>query len=388
MKPHKKIRTKIEQARSRLMLEHPYLGSLAAGLAVEVNEDIASFLSDGERLQYNDDYFEAAGIDEIVFALANGAMHTLLHHPRRARGRERWLWQLATDYAINAMLVANGFTLADRAHHDPRFEGMYAEEIFARLKSEIIDEQITDDPSKEHTFDEQQRRNEKQLSETFKTQEHESERPRQEAEVEMQYDEALQKQLFEKYRRQGGLPKGLELLVPEYFSDRIDWRGILHRYIDSYAKSDFRFLPPNMKYLHRGVALPGLNSQLLRIVVAIDTSASVDRELLGLFFAEFQAIMEHYPSFEIELITADAKIRSHRTFLPGERLEYTVEGGGGTDFRPVFDYIETRLAPPGALLYFTDAMGIFPDHPPLYDTLWILPEAKEVPFGEVLILER
>ena len=378
------IASKIEKARAALMLEHPYLGSLAAMLKTEINEDIEAFLSDGEVLQYNDDFFARAGQREIMFALANGAMHTVLKHQSRAKGRESWLWQLATDYAINAMLVKNGLELPDRTPYDKRFENMYAEAIFAQLKSEIIDEQITDDESKEHTFDEQNRRDNKQLSEEFRTQESDADRPRQEAEVELQYEEALLEQLFEKYEKQGNLPKGMEILVPEYFRHKIDWREALYRYIAAYAKSDFRFLPPNMKYLYRGVALPGLAGELLKIVVAIDTSGSVEKELLGTFFGELQAIIEQYPNFEIDLITADAKIHEHRTFLPGEKIEYRVTGGGGTDFRPVFEYIDRHIAQPSVLLYFTDGMGRFPEQPPLYDTLWIMPQKQEVPFGEIL----
>jgi len=60
----------------------------------------------------------------VEFALANGAMHTVLGHQNRAGERYDWLWQLATDYTINAMLVKNGMQLPERANFQERFVQM------------------------------------------------------------------------------------------------------------------------------------------------------------------------------------------------------------------------------------------------------------------------
>jgi predicted metal-dependent peptidase len=193
-------------------------------------------------------------------------------------------------------------------------------------------------------------------------------------------------QIFQKLKRQGNLPKDMHLVVPEYFSHKVDWREFLYGYIASHAKTTYRFNPPNTKYLYRGIYLPSLSSDLLRIIVAIDTSGSVDETLLGTFLGEVSSIMQQYPNYEIDLITADAKIQSHQTFLPGEMLDYEVSGGGGTDFRAVFEYIDTHIDYPTILLYFTDGQGTFPQGEPHYDLLWVMPEMLDIPFGEVVVL--
>jgi predicted metal-dependent peptidase len=194
-------------------------------------------------------------------------------------------------------------------------------------------------------------------------------------------------QIFQKLKRQGNLPKDLKLLIPEYFSHKVDWREVLYSYIASYAKSTYSFIPPNMKYLYRGIYLPSLSSDLLRIVIAIDTSGSVDESLLAEFLAEVNSIMQVYPNYEIDLITADAKVQSHEVFLPAESLNYEISGGGGTDFRPVFEYIDSYIDYPTLLLYFTDGMGTYPSTDTNYDVLWIMPQEKDVPFGEVVVLD-
>ena len=412
---------KIAKAKAKLMLEHPYFGTIASALKMEQSDNIEAFLSDGTHLQYNDEYFDNASVEEVEFALANGAMHTVLGHKKRAGERYDWLWQLATDYTINAMLVKNGMQLPDRANFQERFSGMYAEEVYEMLRADIMNEELSDDESlTEQAHNEQGKQNNDRVSqegiEAPEDWNKDGERPRQSAtsdgtnkrntqtnknpvqhkddEEPSEEIEALKKelqehfeQIFQKLNRQGTLPKELKYVVPEYFSHRVDWRELLYGYIASYAKSTYSFVPPNMKYLYRGIYLPGLSSDLLRIVIAVDTSGSVDDALLGTFLGEVSSIMQSYPNYEIDLITADAKVQSHKVFLPGEALDYEVSGGGGTDFRPVFEYIGQQISYPTLLLYFTDGFGMFPEEEASYDVMWVMPEKVEVPFGEVMVLD-
>ena len=395
---------KIERAKAKLMLEHPYIGSVATLLELRHNTTEAlTFNSDGVRLTYNDEYFEKAPLEEIEFALANGAMHAVLKHSERVHTRVGRIWQAASDLVVNSMLVKNGFALPPYAYYDTRFEGMYAEEIYDVLQDEMLrndtrdeaetvseDEQAEEPDKSDSDSDSHTEKSDQQKKSTDTTPQPASIEKHEVAEVDMlpEEQEAFLEQLFQKYKRQGNLPADLNIVIPEYFSHKVDWREMLYRYIASYAKSTYSFIPPNMKYLYRGIYLPSLSSDLLRIVIAVDTSGSIDETLLGTFLGEVSSIMQRYPNYEIDLITADAKIQSHRVFLPGEPLEYEVSGGGGTDFRPVFEYIDHYIDYPTLLLYFTDGQGTFPESEPGYDLLWVMPETREVPVGEVLVLEE
>jgi len=384
---------KVAKAKAKLMLEHPYIGTVATVLNPHYENKALDLICDSVRLKYNDTYFENESVEEIGFLLANDAMHAILKHHERMNNRVGRLWQIATDFVVNSMLFKNGFELPSYASYDVRFEGMYAEEVYTILKEEmpfrdIVDEAEGESESmrEEEALNMEDNRNITMTGETVY--QFSKEETFQKMPVDKEVLEVQLEQVFQKYNRQENLPQGLHLLVPEYFSHKVDWREILFKYIASYAKSTYTFFPPNMKYLYRGIYLPSLNSDLLRIVIAIDISGSIDERLLGVFLGEIDTIMQRYPNYEIDLITADTKIQSHRVFLPGESLSYEVEGGGGTDFRPVFDYIEHTIDYPTLLLYFTDGDGTFPDIEPGYDLLWVMPEAKKVPIGEVLILEK
>ena len=132
--------TKISQAKAKLLVDYPYFGTLASKLELILNDDIQAFKGDGKKLEYSGDFLENASIGEIEFILANGAMHQSLAHENRKNGRSGWLWQMATDMAINDMLVENGLERPNEAQYRVRFKGMYAEEIYAELKSDILRE--------------------------------------------------------------------------------------------------------------------------------------------------------------------------------------------------------------------------------------------------------
>ncbi|MCB4764870.1 MAG: VWA-like domain-containing protein [Sulfurovum sp.] len=394
---------KLAKAKAKLMLEHPYIGSIATVLNLDVNHETLTFSSDGVSLKYNNEYIEKAPLDEIEFALANGAMHAVFKHAQRQHDRVGRIWQAATDLLVNNILVKNNFILPPYVYYDERFDGMYAEEIYDVLKDELIYNQTLDTaeaPTPDDAKSKAEKQNKEQESQQKCEEEHHSNYtpPNEQTSllgIDAEEMTALQKeaeeyfeQIFQKFKRQKALPKGIEILVPAYFVHKLHWRELLYRYIAEFAKSTYSFMPPNMKYLHHGICLPSLGSDLLRIVIAIDTSGSVDKSLLSIFLGEVEGIMQSHRNYEIDLITADIKVRSHKIFLPGEPLDYTISGGGGTDFRPTFDYIDKTIDYPTLLLYFTDGMGIFPKNRPNYDVIWSMPAFKEVPFGEVLLLEK
>ncbi len=350
---------KLKKAKTKLMLEHPYFGSIASALEFEQSDDIESFESNGILFKYNDDFLNKCSIEEIEFTLANASMHYALCHQNREQQRESWLWQLATDYAINSMLLKNNLYPPEKINYQSRFEGMYAEEIYAILESEID----------EKDYIEQEQKSKKIVHDEST-------------------DIEFLEQLLQKSLKSDELPKDIERFFPKIYESQINWRDELRKYLDHFRKDDYRFFPPNKRYIHQGIALPSLTSELLKIIVAIDTSGSINEELLGKFFAEFEAIMQSFSNYEIELIACDSKIQYHQTFYPGDTLAYQTKGGGGTDFRPVFEFVEKEIDNPSLLIYFTDANGRFPKIEPSFDTLWVLSEKSEVPFGEILFIKN
>ena len=351
------------RVKSKLLVEHPYFGTLASALEIVQNDNLESFTSEGKRFEYRQEYFESLSDTQIAFALANASMHTILSHPERRSSRSPWLWHVACDHAINGMLIDNGFEPPQRITYEERFRGKYAEEIYEILKDEITREELNE-------RDSDSKRSGESLEEKLETAQ----------------AEQLSRSALDKAQSLQALPEGLERVIPQVRGGRIDWRAQLRDAIGGYYISDYALMPPSKKLLYAGIYLPGALSRHLELAIAVDSSGSVDEWLLGQFIAEVESIAELFGSYTIDLIVCDDRIRSHDRFMNGEPLEYRLIGGGGTDFTPVFEMAEKELQP-ALLLYFTDLEGKFPPYAPAFETLWIAPRPGDVPFGRVIALK-
>ena len=88
----------------------------------------------------------------------------------------------------------------------------------------------------------------------------------------------------------------------------------------------------------------------------------------------------------VTLLTCDAYLNygCPWTFEPWDEFKFDVEirGGGGTSFRPVFEWVDAQDNAPGLLVYFTDAEGVFPAVEPDYPVTWLVKGKAKVPFGQ------
>lgn len=381
------LEEKISQAKAKLLVDYPYFGTLASKVELVCNENIESFKSDGKVLEYNDDYLTTLETGELEFIFANAAMHKSLAHESRKNNRSGWLWQMATDMAINDMLVENGLELPYGAQYRVRFKGMYAEEIYAELK----DDMLREDDNLEYEADDEGDVQDKDKKQDSDKQESEL----SESELEQQLQEEILKEqllaqeaisLLESEFKKGEAPQSIERFFKLDFEGKIDWREELKVAIDKFHKDDYVLIPPNKKFLSAGIYLPSCVSQRFKLVIAVDSSGSVDETLLNEFLSEINFLMALVQNYQIDLLVCDDKILSHRTFFSGDSLDCDVVGMGGTDFRPVFEFVEYELEDIKLLLYFTDLEGFFPNKTPNYSVKWISPKELEVPFGEIILL--
>lgn len=130
--------------------------------------------------------------------------------------------------------------------------------------------------------------------------------------------------------------------------------------------------------------------QIRDMVIAIDTSGSTEGSLVRSFVEKTFEILQNrtviQKKFNIHLIQCDAKIQDVRVLRDRADVEeyldnMEIRGLGGTDFRPVFRYVdqmvkEGRLRDLRGLLYFTDGKGVFPKKKPAYDTAFIFTDGK------------
>lgn len=128
--------------------------------------------------------------------------------------------------------------------------------------------------------------------------------------------------------------------------------------------------------------------KIREFVIAVDTSDSTRGELVEAFLRETFSILNQKNYFfgdaRIHVVQCDNRVQRDDIITNTVQLEqflknYTIEGGGGTDFRPAFAYVgellkEGKLQNLCGMLYFTDGKGIYPKQAPPYKTAFLFPE--------------
>ena len=146
--------------------------------------------------------------------------------------------------------------------------------------------------------------------------------------------------------------------------------------------------------------------RLRELAVVIDTSASCSRSLCAAFLGELAGILSRedlfFERFNLHILECDCEVQQDtRLTTLAELTDWlrtmTLHGGGGTDFRPAFRYVDGlvergEFAHLPGLLYFTDGYGVFPDVPPAYRAVFVMLRYRyddiDLPaWAEKLILE-
>lgn len=189
----------------------------------------------------------------------------------------------------------------------------------------------------------------------------------------------------------GNCPGAATRTVNELKQAQVSWREVLREFIRRSARDDYVWNRVNQRHLTRGFILPALHSERMgRLVCAVDTSGSIDHEILAEFQAEVQAALDELRPEAVKIIVCDAKVHATQRFEPGEEVRIGAKGGGGTDF-PAGLPADRRRQGAGRtarpVVYFTDLQGAFPNHEPEYPVLWAACKTRAhhyPPWGELV----
>src|ERR1700757_331275 len=112
---------RIQKARTTLLLDHPFFGSLLFRLGGKASRSIATMATDGVSLYYNPEFVDTLNSAKLSGVLAHEVMHPALHHHARRSGRDPRRWNEACDYAINPLLIDAGLSLPEGVLVDDRY---------------------------------------------------------------------------------------------------------------------------------------------------------------------------------------------------------------------------------------------------------------------------
>ncbi len=409
------VKNKLVVARTRLIIEKPFLGTLVLRLPLEAANPqwCKTSATDARKIYYNAQYIEQLDVEQTQYVLAHEALHCALLHFARRYHRDKHRWDIACDYAINPLLVNDGLKPPPGILLDDGFEDMTAEEIYPS-----IEENCDDAPMDRHAYDEHDQADKGQSSgaqkedrppksspQTQSKQASESpgegknnrssvEEGRNGAALPPPLSKSEQDNLSTQWQQRlagaaqtamqaGKLGGGLARMVEHFLQAQLPWRSLLAQFVSSIARDDYSYARPSNR---RGdpVIYPSMRSGQVNIVVGLDTSGSISDSELNEFLTEIDAIKAHMRA-HIIFHACDLALAEDGPWEFEPWQEFTMprkfEGGGGTDFRPMFAWVEQQNMSPDLLVYFTDAEGEFPALPPSYPVVWLVKGKTKTPWG-------
>ena len=391
---------KLIRARTQLLLNHPFFGTLCVRLKL-VPGSLPTMATDGRRIVYNPAFVDWLSPAELEGVLAHEVLHcALAHHCRRGQW-EPDLWNQAADYAVNPILLGSGVVLPPGVLVDATFADLSAEEIYSRLLNRRnTAEEFENPPSGQGAAESQPGppaggpANPEQppsprpgaIGEVMDAvgedgqAASQAERLRQEREWAIASEQAIRSA-----KACGQEPAGMERALEEERCGRVDWRSVLRDFVSASRPSDYSWTPPNCRHVARGLYLPSVvRSGVGEIVIAVDTSSSIGAEELNQFAAEITAIAQDVQPDVIHVVYCDAAVQNVQEVVPPEAVVLSPAGGGGTDFRPPFEWVEERGLSPACLIYLTDLCCRSYPQTPDYPVLWVTDSRRTANFGETL----
>ena len=401
------------------MLDHPFLAGAIARLPLRLARPeetwCATAATDGYHIVVNKAFLASLTEDETCFVLAHELLHCVFGHADRRHDRTVVTWNCATDYAINQILVDVGMNMPRIGLYSPSFRGMAAETIYGLLQGKAgLGAPVSHPaPGSGQGLGDSARIIHDQLS----ADQRDEQVPRggwcQQVEpgshAGSRLDPGELPTELERQRIRQGLAASLrgqlhgrvgamaEEEIRAGARPAITWEDLLSRFVTGIRRSDYRMYPFNKKHIHRGLYLPSVGAPgPQRLIVALDTSGSISGELAGQLVSEVDSLRSA-TECGLTLIQCDAVVTSVREFdawepsvLAGDG-SFVMTGRGGTDFRPVFEWIEKDVEEalePDAVIYLTDGYGTFPMLEPRWPVVWVVPPSglddARFPWGSVI----
>lgn len=373
---------RLVRSRVRLLMEYPFFGTLALHLKLVERPDIKTGATDGKRYYYNPEFVDKLTEAEVNFLTVHEVLHPALGHLWRLGSRDRLIWNHATDYCINGMIIESdpsgqNFKMIEGGLYNEKFKGMFSEEIYDILISDpdyVQKAKAAEAAGEGGTLDDHSLWEDADGDGS--------------GEAEDWKGRVVQASQVAEGKGIGKLPAAIRRMIKDLVAPQKNWRELLAEFVQQEI-SDYGWTPADKRFFGMSdiystdIILPDFSEEVdvvKNIVFAIDTSGSIGGKEMKTFISECVGCINQYGGkVKGHLIYCDAQIGA---IYDLEDAEQSVPvGGGGTRFEPVFDWVEENLEECAGVVYLTDGMGSYPKQHPYYPVLWVLTHDYDVPWG-------
>lgn len=321
--------------------------------------DVPTACTNGRDEIYGRAFVEGLVDAELRFLVMHEVYHKLYRHMTTWRALHEdnpKLANMACDYVINLKIVdefntvcmddgSPFVTMPNGGLLDEKYRGLNAKQVYDALKQEQEQEQEGGGDGDGETIDQHDWDGAKEMTQEEKGQ------------LERDIDEAI---------RQGALVAGKLGTggirdMDDLLQAKVDWRDALRDFIQTtcVGKDYSTWRRPNRRFVADNIYMPSsVTEQIEELVVAIDTSGSIDGPILSQFLGEVKGICDQVRPERVRLLYWDTSVRADEVYET-DSLENILRstkpaGGGGTCVLCVPKYMDENNIKPQAVVVLTD----------------------------------
>ena len=393
-------RERLITARIGLLLRHSFFGNLATRMTLtNADEWCSTAATDGLKFYYNSRFIMMLKPKEVEFLVGHEVLHVVYDHMDRRGNRDPQMWNIADDYAVNADLKRHKvgqFITTVPCLYEQKYDGKAAEEIYDDLmkNAQKIDinsliDQMIDDHLDGQEGDGDGEGEDGKDGKGKRPQMSPEERERARQEIKQAIINAAQS------AEAGQLPLGVERMIRQHTEPQMPWRELIQTNLTSAIRTDYSWMRPSRRGWHMDAIMPGMTpGEEIDVVVTLDMSGSISDKQAQAFLGEIAGMMDSFDGYKVHVFCFDTKTYNPQDFT-SENMDtidsYEPQGGGGTDFDCIFEYLKEVGNVPKRLIVFTDGYpcGSWGD-PDYCDTTWIIHGDKDPrpPFGTFALYDE
>ena len=362
----KQLERRLAKAKTSLILEHPFVGTIALNMQFIITDDVPTAATNGKYIKFNPSFIDPLCDEQLKFLVAHECFHPMLEHNFRRGGRDPAKWNKAADFAINQLLTDEkiGKFIDGGCLNKQLYDagGGSADGIYNLLPDD-------DSGGGGDAYDD--------CEDGGQTP---AEQAQAQAEMRVQVAQAAQAA-----KMMGKLSANMARLVDEVLAPKVNWVDVLRHFMQRATLNERSYERPNRRFFSRGIYLPGPTGRSMGpLVFAVDCSGSITDKQIAQAAGEINAVFEDFAPSALHVVYFDSEVCHYDVFDRGDEPVIKPHGGGGTAFSPVFRHIEAQDIDPCACVFLTDLYCNDFGPEPEYPVLWISDGSLKAPFGEVV----
>ena len=371
------------KSRVKLLKSSPFFGTILLHTEYKIDESIETAATDGTTLLLNEEWMCKQTEEHFSGVLLHEVLHMALDHVERTNDLDDMMTaNIAADIVVNGIIKDNAISLPKEAIYDDDLKHLSVREIYSILKQK----------QKEDENYLQDKYGDGEVNECLQKSSEQKGTSQREANSEKWKNIINKAKTISKMKQAGVKGSGLARVFKELLEPTINWKDALYKYITQ-SRADFEGY--DRRFIHDSMYIDDVGGNKVHVAAFVDTSGSVDEELLQNFLSELFFAINSTRGTTGYLYYFDTELYPQGNIEDLDGVPKPV-GLGGTSFVPIMkelNKISSENSHTNTVgIIYTDGFAPMTWEEPETPLLWCISpggvKEENIKYGDVVRIEK